>query len=172
MRKESKGGARGEGGGGRKARGYSRPEIHGVLLFGCNPSTKGEDLAQQGGTPETETEDETRLVEPSEVHVSQYPSRPKLDFRNSRWRATDHAVHVGLLAPVRSNFTRFRRKRGRDRAAKHSRASTPLATFFPCIARGRWVGESLAPRYSLLLREYVSIFVEFVPKSPNRSMFR
>ena len=51
-------------GDGRIARVYSMPEIHGALLFGCNPSMRGGDLAQQGGTPETETEDETRRWNP------------------------------------------------------------------------------------------------------------
>ena len=83
-----------------------------ALLFGCNPSMKGRasgfGAATGGGGKQQKQRREdgwtpVRILR--SACVSQYPSRPKLDFRNSRWRASDHAVHLGLLAPVSPEFS-------------------------------------------------------------------
>lgn len=98
-------------------RGYrvfdARNTLDSRFLLGCNPSMKG-DLARCGRRErERDVENaqgergedgkEAARAESSEVHVSQYLSRPKLDFRNSssqRERGFQTArFAAGLLAP-------------------------------------------------------------------------
>lgn len=103
---------------------YSRPEIHreSSFLVVIRVWREREWVWRSQGEENSRNGDGRRWTPVRILRsacVSQYPSRPKLDFRNSRWRASDHAVHLGLLAPrFRPNFPRFRRERGHDRPTK------------------------------------------------------